>query len=126
MGMELKTGWQPHLCVSSRQSQAGRRICDSDSNDSVGSPLSNQGVPNAGKPEVLEVLRIHGGEFGHALLGEGEGDTPVVGTAGGKHFIPQARPEGVVKRTAIGRESEDLPAGMLAKGLADIRGSRNP
>lgn len=79
-------------------------------------------IPHLLKPKSLKILFIYGDEFGHALLSENEGGTPVVGAAAGEIFGSEAGPEGVVKLATVGRESEDLPAGMLAEGFAGIHG----
>ena len=79
-------------------------------------------IPDPLEAAVPEVLFVDGGEFGDALLDEEERGTPIVGAAAGEIGFSEFRPECIVKCPAVRRKTDDLPTGMLAKGLADIGG----
>ncbi len=84
--------------------------------------LRRQWIPNSLESEVAEVLFVDRGEFGDALMNEDESGPPIVGAAAGKVRVAEFRPKGVVKSAAFTRESNDLPAGVLVKCLANIGG----
>jgi len=79
-------------------------------------------IPDALEAAVAEVLFVDGGKFGDALLDEEERGTPIVGAAAGEIGFAEFRPEGVMEVPTVRREADDLPTGVLAKGLADIGG----
>jgi hypothetical protein len=56
------------------------------------------------------------------LLDEEERGPRIVGAATGEVGFAEFRPEGIVKGATVRREADDLPTGVLAKGLADIGG----
>lgn len=89
--------------------------------DLIGS-LSSKRIPDPPEAAVAEVLFVDGGEFGDALLDEEKRGPPIVGAAAGEVGFAEFRPEGVMEVPAVRREADDLPAGVLAKGLADIGG----
>ena len=79
-------------------------------------------IPDPLEAAVAEVLCVDGGEFGDALLGEEERGPPIVGAAAGEVGFAEFWPEDVMKVPAVGRKADDLPTGVLAKGLTDIGG----
>ena len=88
---------------------------------SAGSIRSKR-IPDPLEAAVAEVLFVDGGEFGDTLLDEEERGPPIVGAAAGEIGLAEFRPEDVMKAAAVGRKADDLPMGVLAKGLADIGG----
>ena len=105
------------LTLMLRSGSCGLRSC-------VGLRLRSLGkwIPDALEAAVAEVLFVYGGEFGDALFDEDECGTPIVGAAAGEIGGTEFRPESVVEGAAVRREADDLPARVLAEGLADIGG----
>jgi len=87
--------------------------------DVMGS-IGGKWIPDPLEAAVAEVLFVDGGEVGDALLDEEERGPPIVGAAAGEVGFAEFRPEDVMKVPAVRREADDLPTGVLAKGLADI------
>lgn len=89
--------------------------------DLIGSIRSKR-IPDPLEAAVAEVLFVDCGEFGDALLDEEERGPPIVGAAAGEVGFAEFRPEDIMKVPAVGRKADDLPTGVLAKGLADVGG----
>jgi hypothetical protein len=80
-------------------------------------------IPYPPEAVVAEILFVDGGEVGDALLDEEERGLPIVGAAAGEVGFAEFRPEDAMKVPAVGRKADDLPTGVLSKGLTDIGGS---
>jgi len=85
--------------------------------------LGVERIPDPFEAEVSEVLFIYRGKFGDSLMEKGEGNAPIEGAAACERIFAEPGPEGIMEGTAIRREADQLPAGVIPKGFADLGSS---
>ncbi len=84
----------------------------------------SQRIPYSPETKLTKILFVNGGKIRDAFSNQGQRGSPVVGATAGELLFTKFRPKSIVECPVIGRKTDDLPARVLTKGLANIGGGR--